>query len=79
MCNMNAFFYKLYITVFFMCKDGVIKNCSCVFFATGLNTGNNEQDNLNFNNASTSAQRPAPVYNIEYNIVNGKLGFCIFC
>ncbi|KAK9980097.1 hypothetical protein ABG768_013494 [Culter alburnus] len=37
-----------------------------------LNTGSNEQDNINFNSASTSAQRPAPVYNIEYNIVNER-------
>ncbi|XP_051769512.1 apoptosis-associated speck-like protein containing a CARD isoform X1 [Ctenopharyngodon idella] len=33
-----------------------------------LNTGSNEQDNLNFNNASTSAQRPAQT--TVYNIVN---------
>ncbi|XP_048020130.1 proteoglycan 4-like [Megalobrama amblycephala] len=37
-----------------------------------VNTGSNEQDNLNFNNASTSAQRPAPAYTTVYNIVNER-------
>ncbi|XP_067219759.1 histone H1-like isoform X2 [Chanodichthys erythropterus] len=37
-----------------------------------LNTGSNEQDNLNLNNASTSAQTPAPAYTTVYNIVNGS-------
>lgn len=61
--------------VLIMCKDVIIKNCSCVFFVTGLNTNTMEQDNPNYNIASNSAPRPAPTYFVTTNTVNGELGF----